>query len=156
MSRAACRLCGDLLHRVADTSADVWAWADEDGSQSGLDADLRRLPGGDPYTRLSVLASAMDAAMKAAGGPRGRKASLTSLYWATAREYSALKVRADSGTHHVHQVCASDLAPYAGEVPRCCGWPGWLRPSGWQCRQLSGTSTGMIRYEQPLPGRLLG
>jgi hypothetical protein len=74
-----------------------------------------------------MLADAMDAAQKA------RKASLTPLYWAAARVYSALKARMDfGGMHHVHQP-ASPGPVHDGPVPRCCGSPGWLRPSGWQC-----------------------
>jgi hypothetical protein len=50
-------------------------------------------------------------------------------------ECSALKVRLDfGGTFHQHYP-ASLPSPYEGTVPHCCGWPGWLRPSGWQCRR---------------------
>jgi hypothetical protein len=50
-------------------------------------------------------------------------------------EYSALKVRLDfGGTFHEHyprEWPAWDGPP----APEHCGWPAWLRPSGWQCRQ---------------------
>ena len=48
-------------------------------------------------------------------------------------EYSVLKARMDfGGMHHVHQP-ASPGPVHDGPVPWCCGSPGWLRPSGWQC-----------------------
>jgi len=64
-----------------------------------------------------------------------RKASLTPLYWRVAGEYSMLKVRLEtSATFHQHQA-SSGPWPASQPVPEPCGWPGWLRPSGWQCRQ---------------------
>jgi hypothetical protein len=139
-----CRLCGDPVRQVP--SGDEWAWAGPDGRTLGTDRDLRSLPGWpakpdpDPYAHLTWLAGRMDAAMKACGGPRGTRASLTPLYWAAAREYSSLKVRLEmSLTFHQHTVTAQRDCPAGGNVrrplPYHCAWPMRLTPSGWACRQ---------------------
>lgn len=124
--RVRCRLCGDTLHPVANGRLDEWSWADQSGSAVGLDADLRQLPGGDPFARLDELTARMKASRY-----RDHAAAL---------EYSALTIRlggvggGDARMHHVHWPEAHDPI-YSGPVPECCSWPGWLRPSGWQCRQ---------------------
>ncbi len=136
--RLPCWLCGDACHMVADTRLDEWAWADDSGSKSGKDLDLRALyaNGGNPYARLAALDDVLQAAMKAIGGPHGKKGSLTPLYWARVREYSALKVRLEfGGTFHIHHVRTDSVSPWRGELPYCCGSPAWLRPSGWHCRE---------------------
>jgi hypothetical protein len=135
-----CWLCGDPLHRIADTAADEYVWVDAAGYQHGTDADLRGLvcPAtgeADPDGRLAWLAAELTR-----GSRQRRRAEHTWLYWARSREYSALKVRLDTkGTFHVHQVATGDLPAWdGGPVPECCGWPMWLRPSGWHCRQGCG------------------
>jgi hypothetical protein len=131
-----CWLCGDPVHQVP--RGDEWAWAGPDGKTTGIDADLRPLyaGGSDPYAHLSLLAERMGAAMTARGGPRGTRASLTLLYWAAAREYSALKVRLETGgTFHQHQVHASRGPGNRGPLPYHCAGPMRLTPSGWACRQ---------------------
>jgi hypothetical protein len=128
--RLPCWLCGDLLHQVADLVADEFTWADKDGNRYGTDLDLRCLPGADPYARLKFLA---DAIMSRAPARSER----TWLWHAYGCEYSALKVRVETGgTFHVHRVRASERPGLRSpEAPRHCGWPAWLRPSGWHCRE---------------------
>jgi hypothetical protein len=131
-----CWLCGDELHQVADHRLDDFVWVDATGMRYGDDADLRHLPGG-PDARLVWLRNQMN---RATNAQRGKRAEHTWLYWARAREYTALLVRLNSGTWHTHQVRASELPPWDGPpVPEHCGWPMWLRPSGWHCRQGCGT-----------------
>jgi hypothetical protein len=38
---------------------------------------------------------------------------------------------------HEHYPAGSPPSPlrYQGTRPEHCGWPAWLRPSGWHCRQ---------------------
>jgi hypothetical protein len=121
-----CQLCGDPLHPVANERTDTFIWVDASGSQTGVDADLRQLPGGDPFARLDVLTDRLKAS-------RYRDS-------AAAAEYSALTIRlggtggAAARTHHEHWAPVSEPM-YTGLVPECCGWPAWLRPSGWQCRR---------------------
>lgn len=131
-----CALCGEPLHRIADNRLDEFIWVGRDGKPYGNDSDLARLfdparnPLGvsDPYDALSKMADRLNRADKA------RRTCRTRLYWQIAREYSALKVRLEmAGTFHQHWT--SETPPYTGEVPEHCGWPMWLRPSGWQCRQ---------------------
>ncbi|HUY51697.1 MAG TPA: hypothetical protein VMV92_39350 [Streptosporangiaceae bacterium] len=117
-----CRLCGVALHRAADPVTDTYVWADADGHQTGADPDVAHLRP-DPSAYLAAL------------GERIRSAPKGSPDWAAGREYSALKVRLDvGGTCHVHWPDGNG-PPHAGPLPWCCGWPGWLRPSGWQCRR---------------------
>jgi hypothetical protein len=124
-----CWLCGDLLHLAISEAADEFVWVGQDGHQMGVDSDMRQLPGADPYARLAFLSRELDRAHAA------RRASFTWLYHAYVREYSALKVRMDfGGTHHVHQ-SSSHPQVWDGPPPEHCGWPAWLRPSGWHCRQ---------------------
>jgi hypothetical protein len=115
---ARCRLCGAVLVRAADTRTDEYVWVDLAGRMYGPDTDLAHIP--DPYGHLADLAE------RAVRGDRR-----------AAGEYSALKVRLETGgTDHVHWTDASDDPPlHSGPVPGCCGWPAWLRPSGWQCRR---------------------
>jgi len=144
-----CWLCGDPLHQAANEHTDEFVWVGEDGRQTATSADLRPLAQyGGAYARLAWLDRALTGAMAAAGGPHGKKASLTPLFWARAREYSMLKVRLEMGmTFHIHQVRSDDTPRYQGPDVRCCGWPGWLRPSGWWCRKcgrrLGGTLLGV-------------
>lgn len=146
MTAIPCWLCGDVLHRVADTAADEWAWEDQDSKRFGTDSDLRHVrpspPGlaagfpDCPDGRLAELAALMDSAHKHA---KRKGVDLTWVYWACAREYSGLKVRLEAGTFHQHQVRSSDLPSRDGPPPpECCGWPMRLRPSGWHCRQRCG------------------
>lgn len=130
-----CWLCGDPLHKVANTRLDEFVWVDAAGQRFGPDADLRHLPGG-PDARLAWLRGELDRGTRQAK----RRAEHTWLYWARAREYSSLKVRLDvAGTFHEHQARATDQPPYVGTVPEHCGWPMWRRPSGWHCRQCPHT-----------------
>jgi len=139
----ACWLCGDPLHRMADTRVDEYVWVDAAGYQHGTDSDLRGLvcpATGEvsAYARLEWLRDELDRGTRQAK----RRAQHTWLYWARAKEYSALTVRLDTaGTFHVHQARPGDLPAWDGEpVPECCGWPMWLRPSGWHCRQGCGAT----------------
>jgi hypothetical protein len=125
-----CRLCAVPLVRVADLTADEYAWANAGGHQTGTDPDVAHLLP-DPYGRLAILASELGRAQAV----RTKRASRTWLYWARAREYGALKVRLEmGGTFHVHQPDGPGPV-HEGPVPEHCNWPGWLRPSGWQCRR---------------------
>lgn len=138
--RRPCWLCGDLLHLAASAPADEYVYVDEAGSQTGTDADLRQLPGGG-YARLAELDRMMTRAQA------GKRCERTWLYWALAREYSMLKVRLEmGGTFHVHHarqhrhtVDHQEPRLRTWTAPECCGWPMWLRPSGWHCRQNCGT-----------------
>ena len=131
-----CRLCGAELHCKADLILDEYVWVGTDERTVGTDADLAQLydpasnPLGacNPYDALKRMAGVMDRAQDA------RKACLTPLFWQVAREYSALKVRLETGmSFHVHR---PDKTPeYDGIPPYHCAWPMWLRPSGWHCRQ---------------------
>lgn len=118
-----CSLCGDAVHQVP--AGDEFTWADEAGSTSGVDADLRHL--GNPYAvlnELSELCLVKD----------------LPTFYAAAQQYSDLKVRlAEGGMYHQHQVFRTEhlVAWEHGEVPRHCGWPMRLAPSGWACRQCS-------------------
>ena len=132
------------MHLAADVNLDEFTWVGEDGRKTGTDSDLRQLEvHGGAYARLAWLSGELQEAMKSAGGPNSKKACLTPLYWARAREYSALKVRLEMGmTFHIHRIRAADEPACPGSVrccgygvPYCCEWPAWLRPSGWQCRR---------------------
>jgi hypothetical protein len=133
-----CVICLAPLHRIPHRGGlDEWQWADAQGSPSRIDPDLVHLydpqlnPVGatDPYDALNKLAALMDTAGAA------RKACLTWVYWQAAREYSALKTRLDvSATFHQHEVSPATPAPHHGPVPRHCGQPMRLAPSGWRCR----------------------
>jgi hypothetical protein len=135
-----CIHCGQAVTMVADEKLDEWRWAGADGKTTGRDSDLAHLydPARNPlgatsaYDALSRMAAMMDAASQAAKNPR--KASLTPLYWRVAREYSALSVRLDmSLSFHQHMAWTE---PWTGPpAPYHCGSPGWLRPSGWHCRE---------------------
>ena len=131
-----CWLCGDQLHRIAVPELDEFGWADENGGRMGLDSDLRPLPDGDPYARLQELDQTIMATHALPAVKRG-KAELTPLFWARAREYSALKARMDfGGMYHTHQVRDSNRTAWDGPpCPEHCGWPMRLAPSGWRCRQ---------------------
>lgn len=139
--RVPCWLCGDELHQAADERQDLYAWADGAGSTAGTDSDLRQLEQfGGAYKYLAWLASEMDRlhklSRKRKDGYHWPDARTQAEYHARGREYSALKVRLEfGGTFHIHQARASGTPDYQGTVPECCGWPAWLRPSGWQCRQ---------------------
>jgi len=139
--RLPCWLCGDAMHQVADTWLDEFTWADDSGSTTGTDTDLRQLEEhGGAYARLKWLADEMDRlgklSCKRKDGYHWPDEATQAEYHARGREYSALKVRLETGgTFHVHHVRSSEVPDYAGIVPYCCGWPAWLRPSGWQCRQ---------------------
>jgi hypothetical protein len=129
-----CIVCGQPVTRVARESADEWAWIGEDGKQTGRDPDLARLEP-DPYAYLAGLASRMGAARV------HKRASLTPLYWATVREYSALGVRLDTGLSF-HQHWARSF-PWTGDPPPVhCGWSARWCPSGWRCRQCGEAVAG--------------
>jgi hypothetical protein len=148
-----CRWCGAALHTVADEVTDLWAAVDADGSCTGVDADVAHLydpaanPLGavNPWDALRLMAELMNAADHKA--VMAGKACHTPLYWRVAAEYSALMVRLDMGLpFHVHSPMARHELPSAAELaarrgyrppdlPYHCGWPAWLRPSGWHCRQ---------------------
>jgi hypothetical protein len=143
----ACLLCPAVLHREADTTLDEWMWADETGHRFGTDADLahvRPSPAGlaagyqdCPDGRWAELRDQLAAAQR---HTRRKGVEPTWLYWASAREYSALKVRLEiGGTFHEHHPATASLPPWDGPPPpECCGWPMRLRPSGWHCRQGCG------------------
>ena len=123
-------LCEALTAAGVDPAADEYVWVDEQGRQTGTDPDLHHLP--DPYAHLTALGALI---MRGAAQRKGKRAEPTWLWWAAGREYGALKVRLEmGGTFHVHQPGSPGPA-YEGAVPWCCGWPGWLRPGGRQCRQ---------------------
>jgi hypothetical protein len=112
-----CRCCPARLVRVADPRTDTWLWADESGSCTGTDGDLAHIP--DPHGHLADLDR-----MARAGDMRA------------GREYAALSIRLTTGYHHEHYPAdLAGLPPHEGPVPEHCGWPAWLRPSGWQCRR---------------------
>lgn len=121
-----CRFCPAVLHRVAIPELDEWGWADEQGQRFGDDPDLAHC-GPDPWAYLNELGE------RCIRG-KGKKAVLD---LAAAREYSMLKVRLETGgTFHEHYPKPGAEPAWDGPpVPEHCGWPGWLRPSGWQCRQ---------------------
>ena len=139
--RLPCWLCGDACHMVADIRLDEFTWVDDSGSTVGTDTDLRPLEEhGGAYARLKWLADEMDWLSKLRDSSPGRgewpSSQAQAEYHARGREYSALKVRLETGgTFHVHYVRTDSVPPYAGTVPRCCGSWAWLRPSGWQCRE---------------------
>jgi hypothetical protein len=118
--------CPAVLHRVAIPELDEWGCADDAGSRFGDDPDLAHC-GPDPWAYLNELGE------RCIRG-EGKKAVLD---LAAAREYSALKVRLETGgTFHQHYPKPGAEPAWDGPpVPEHCGWPGWLRPSGWQCRQ---------------------
>jgi hypothetical protein len=129
MASVTCRHCPAVLHRVVIAELDEWGWADENGHRFGDDPDLAHcLP--DPYAYLAALGERSVTTVKA-----GRKRVPAPGSHAAGLEYSALKVRLDfGGTFHQH--CPREWPAYGGPpAPVCCGWPGWLRPSGWECRQ---------------------
>ncbi len=111
-----CRFCQIPLHQAADRKADEFVWVDARGRQTGPDPDLAYLKP-DPYAYLAAL------------GRQCEHGDMTA-----AAEYSALKVRLESGTWHTHWP-DSPGPRHPGPVPKCCGWPALLRPSGWYCRQ---------------------
>lgn len=124
-----CRHCPAELHLAPDTRLDEWVWVDGSGSMLGDDPDLPP----DPYGYLAWLSDIQLAAHKL---HKPGKSEFTWLFWARAREYSGLKVRIEmGGTWHTHYPVEHGPAIQAGELPWHCGWPMWLRPSGWQCRQ---------------------
>jgi hypothetical protein len=143
-----CALCGVPLHAVADLRTDLFEVADAAGSKTGRDPDLAHLydpaanPLGatSPYDALNKMAALMDTAHRAV--QHGR-AEYTPLHWRIAGEYSMLRVRLSMGlSFHVHRVVASSDPARLPGLPRPadlppwhCGWPAWLRPSGWHCRQ---------------------
>jgi hypothetical protein len=143
-----CRWCGAALHTVADPATDLWAEVDAEGSTSGVDADVAHLYDPDanplgavnPWDALKLLAELMDATTHKA--VMAGKACHTPLHWCVAQEYSALMVRLDTGLpFHQHRPLTSyqpprtDPQPRPEGLPYHCGWPAWLRPSGWHCRQ---------------------
>lgn len=124
MTGVTCRHCPAVLHRVAVPELDERGWADDAGSRFGDDPDVAQLKPS-PYAYLNELGE------RCIRG-KGKKAVLD---LAAAHEYSMLRVRLETGgTLHVHYP-ASLPPPYEGTVPHSCGWPGWLCPSGWVCRQ---------------------
>jgi hypothetical protein len=119
-----CRHCLAVLHRVAIPELDEWGWAGEDGQRSGTDPDVAHLQP-DPHAYLAALGGRC-----IAGKGKDRRTDLRA-----AGEYSMLKVRLEmGGTFHEHYP-REQLAYDGPPAPEHCGWPGWLRPSGWQCRQ---------------------
>ena len=133
-----CRLCGAALHMAPDHRVDEYSWQDERGRTLGDDPDVAHLQP-DPYAYLAALAADLARAQKVTRKGVGH----TWLYWRKAREYSALKVRLETGgTFHVHWAGSSPIdhsaAGHQPQVPEHCGWPMWLRPSGWHCRQGCG------------------
>ena len=118
-----CRFCQVPLQKAADRKADEFVWVDARGRQTGPDPDLAHLKP-DPYAYLAALGERV-----VTGTGRGRRVD-----HAAGREYSALKVRLESGTWHTHWPDGPGPR-HPGPVPECCGWPALLRPSGWYCRQ---------------------
>ena len=138
--RVPCGSCGDLLHQIADERADEFAWAGEDGSRTGTDSDLRQLEAhGGAYARLAWLGDEMDRLHKLSRKRKGEYVwpdeRMRAEYHARGREYSALKVRLEFGTFHIHRARESDVPPYQGPPVSHCDYPAWLRPSGWRCRR---------------------
>lgn len=159
-----CWLCGAPLHTVPNPATDLFEPVDHAGSPTGTDADLAHLfdPAANPlhatspYDALNKMAALMTdpAADKAV---RAGKAEHTALHWRVAQEYSMLRVRLDTGmSFHVHREPAGwDPAraaerigrPRPADLPYHCGWPAWLRPSGWHCRQCRIVLTDETREE---------
>jgi hypothetical protein len=139
---APCRHCGDLLHIVPDTAFDEWAWADEQGHCSAVDADLRCLePWGGASGRLNWLSRGMTLLEKLRRTRKSEKtwpdAEVASWHQALVMEYVSLKMRAEGvlATTHMHWPAAHDPRPYTFALPEHCGWPVRIAPSGWRCRQ---------------------
>lgn len=168
---APCWLCGDMLQCVADLAFDEWAWADQDGHRSAVDADLRCLePWGGASGRLKWLGDGQDLLRRLKRTRKGEKtwpdAEVEGWYWLLAMEYTSLKMRAEGvlATTHVHQparqpwTCdARELAmSYARPRPGVvyhCDVPAWLRPSGWYCREckiLLTDETASFEHPEPL------
>jgi hypothetical protein len=119
-----CRWCPATLTIAADPVADEFVWVDAAGGQYGQDADLPA----HPYDHLEEL------------GARMQASKYSDL--AAARAYSSLKVRLTYGifhTHHPAEAATPDWDCLGVTLPAVpvthCGWPGWLRPSGWYCRR---------------------
>ena len=140
-----CRLCGVPLIRSADTAADEFCWRDPSGSQTGTDHDMAALVP-DPYAYLAGLAENLerlhDKRKRRPEGPmRAWGLWKSPAGWFPVmdmgQEYTMLKVRLDLGntTFHVHQARDDTPDGPGWPLPWHCDWPGWLRPSGWQCRQ---------------------
>lgn len=145
-----CMHCGAMLHQVADARTDLWEWEDEAGSRTGTDPDVAHLcdpaanPLGasNPYDALAKMAGLMSDAYFAA--LRSGKACETPFARRVTLDYSALKVRMDFGmSFHQHRAVTrwDPPGPEGAGRPRYtglfyhCGWPAWLRPSGWYCRE---------------------
>jgi hypothetical protein len=118
----ACWHCGDALRLLADVMADEYVWIDESGANYALDYDLRHICGGNPYMRLKQLADRLAAC----------RGSITPESDRDIEEYAALSVRIAGGTFHRHTPVSAPV--YDGPRFSHCDYPGWLRPSGWQCR----------------------
>ncbi len=113
---------------------DEYVWVDDGGSQTGTDSDLRmfdHLAGG-AWETLGEL-DRMLAADRAA--KKGAKMSPAD-YHRTINSYIGLNVRLGMKlTFHVHWTSDPSGVWPGPVVPRHCGWPMWLRPSGFHCRQ---------------------
>lgn len=145
-----CTRCGVPLHTVVNEKTDLFEPADASGSSTGRDPDLAHwfdpaanpLGATSPYDALRRMAELMDAGHKAVPpGTDSPRACLTPLFWDVARAYSSLKVRLDMGmSFHVHTEASgwdhdAPRPPCRPDLPYHCGWPAWLRPSGWYCRR---------------------
>lgn len=149
-------------------TVDVFTPVAVDGTTYGPASDLvflfdpaaNWLGAGDPYAYLARLG---DLCMSATSAKR---TETTWLYERTIREYTSLKVRLDMGpTYHQH---APASVPWTYDPSRevigdraCvyhCGWPAWLRPSGWycrECRELLTDATAEIRMVPVYAGEAL-
>jgi hypothetical protein len=147
-----CAECGTpMMHGQGTTGGkDVFTEVAADGSVKAPASDLVHLfdPAAnwlgesDPYAYLARLGDLCTEALSV------KRRETTWLYERTIREYSALKVRLDTGSiYHRHM---SDRDPWVYDpnratrgvaVPAHCGWPAWLRPSGWYCRQCKALLT---------------
>lgn len=145
-----CTHCGAALFTFADTRTDTFEPATKEGEVYGPDPDVAHLldpaanPLGavNPYDALAKMAELLDQGHKAVSpGKSNPRACLTPLFWQLAGEYSMLNVRmAMGGGYHVHRPATDwkhevKTRERPDDLPWHCGWPAWLRPSGWHCRQ---------------------
>jgi hypothetical protein len=159
-----CAECGTPMALAEGTEhgisspKDIFTEVAADGSTYGPAADLvflfdpaaNWLGASGPYAYLARLAELCNEATSA------KRCETTWLYDRTIREYVSLKVRLDMGSIYHHHVSARQ--PWSHD-PACevtgdracayhCGWPAWLRPSGWYCRgcgELLTDATAEIR-----------
>jgi hypothetical protein len=142
-----CIECGTpMVHgHGTEGGKDVFTEVAADGTSRGPAVDLAPLfdPGANwlgmsnPYAYLARLGELCIEATSV------KRTETTWLYECTVREYSALKVRLDTGCYYHSHVPEHEPWVYdPHRVPvgerECvchCDRPAWLRPSGWYCRE---------------------